>query len=84
LVACGKGKAPKGQPLAAAVGAGLSDHPLNERLAAELALPLHAGGWARVLSEDQLKSDAVHGNAADCRVFAEGRAATLRDSGLAR
>jgi acyl-CoA hydrolase len=70
--------------LAAAVGAALSDHPVYERLATELVLPLHAGGWARVLGDDKLKSDAIHGNAAGYRAFAEGLAATLRDSGLLR
>jgi len=68
--------------LAAAVGAGLSDHPLYEKLAAELALPLHAGGWARVLGDEKLKSDAIHANAAGYRVFAEGLVAALRQSGL--
>jgi lysophospholipase L1-like esterase len=69
-------------PLAAAVGAGLSDHPLYEKIAAELALPLHAGGWARVLGDEKLKSDAIHANAAGYRVFAEGFVAALRQSGL--
>jgi acyl-CoA thioesterase I len=68
--------------LAAAVGAGLSDHPLYEKLAGELALPLHAGGWVRVLGDEKLKSDAIHANAAGYRVFAEGLVATLRQSGL--
>jgi lysophospholipase L1-like esterase len=68
--------------LAAAVGAGLSDHPLYEKLATELLLPLHAGGWARVLGDDQLKSDQIHANAAGYRTFAEGLAATLRATGL--
>lgn len=70
--------------LAAAVGVGLSDHPLYDKLAAELALPLHAGGWARVLGDEQLKSDQIHANAAGYRVFAEGLATTLRATGLLR
>jgi acyl-CoA thioesterase-1 len=70
--------------LAAAVGAGLADHPLYEKLAAELSLPLHTGGWARVLDDDRLKSDQIHANAAGYRVFAEGLAATLRAMGLLR
>jgi acyl-CoA thioesterase-1 len=65
--------------IGAAIGAGLSDHPLYERLADELALPLHAGGWARVLGDDKLKSDQIHANAEGYRVFAEGLAATLRE-----
>ncbi len=68
--------------LAAAVGAGLSDHPLYDKLATELALPLHAGGWARVLGDEQLKSDQIHANAAGYRAFAVGLAATLRHTGL--
>lgn len=66
----------------AAVGAGLSDHPLYARLASELQLPLHAGGWARVLGDEALKADQIHANAAGYKVFAEGLAATLRSSGL--
>ena len=68
--------------LAAAVGAGLSDHPMFERLANELALPLHAGGWARVLGDERLKSDQIHANAAGYAAFAGGLAASLRAAGL--
>jgi acyl-CoA hydrolase len=68
--------------LTAALGGGLSDHPLYARLAAELQLPLQAGGWARVLGDPQLRSDAIHGNAAGYRVFAERLAATLREAHL--
>ena len=68
--------------LAAAAGAGLSDHPLYDRVAAELALPLHAGGWAHVLGNEQLKSDQIHANAAGYRAFAEGLATSLRAAGL--
>ena len=68
--------------LAAAVGASLSDHPLYAQLAADLALPLHAGGWARVLGDEKLKSDQIHANAEGYRVFAEGLTATLRNAGL--
>ena len=70
--------------LAAAVGAGLSDHPVYRRLADELALPLHAGGWASVLGDDALKSDQIHANAAGYRTFAEGLATTLRSAGWLR
>lgn len=64
--------------LAGAAGLGLADHPLYARLAEELQLPLHAGGWSRVLGDDKFKSDAIHANAAGYRAFAEGLAATLR------
>jgi lysophospholipase L1-like esterase len=70
--------------LAAAVGAGLSDHPLYEKLAADLALPLHAGGWARVLGNEKLKSDQIHANAEGYRVFTESLVTTLRAAGLLR
>lgn len=65
--------------IGAAIGTGLSDHPLYERLADELALPLHAGGWSGVLGDAALKSDQIHANAEGYRVFAEGLAATLRE-----
>lgn len=68
--------------LSAAAGFGLSDHPLYERLAGELKLPLHAQGWARVLGNDRLKSDRIHANAAGYRAFAEGLVQTLRANGL--
>ena len=68
--------------LAAAVGAGLSDHPLYAKLATELALPLHAGGWAQVLGDETLKSDQVHANALGYRRFADGLLTTLRAQGL--
>lgn len=68
--------------LGAAIGAGLSDHPLYEKLASELKLPLHAGGWAQVLGDEALKSDQIHANAAGYRKFAEGLAATLRSLGF--
>jgi lysophospholipase L1-like esterase len=70
--------------LAAAIGAGLSDHPLYERVATDLALPLHAGGWARVLSDEKLRSDQIHANAEGYRVFAESLVTTLRAAGLLR
>lgn len=68
--------------IAAAIGAGLSDHPLYERLADELSVPLHANGWSRVLGDERLKSDQIHANAEGYRVFAEGLAATLRERKL--
>ena len=70
--------------VAARLGAGLEDHPLFERLASELGIPLHGAGWARVLGDASLRSDAIHANAAGYRAFAEGLAATLREAGLWR
>jgi acyl-CoA thioesterase I len=68
--------------IGAALGAGLSDHPLYARLADELKLPLHANGWTTVLGDEKLRSDQIHANAAGYRAFAEGLAATLRSTGL--
>ena len=58
------------------------DHPLYARLADELKLPLHANGWAMVLGDETLRADQIHANAAGYRAFAEGLAATLRNTGL--
>jgi acyl-CoA thioesterase I len=67
--------------IGAALGTGLSDHPLYAQLADELKLPLHANGWAQVLGDQKLRSDQIHANAAGYRAFAEGLAATLRNTG---
>jgi acyl-CoA thioesterase-1 len=66
--------------LAAGVGR-LSDHPLYAELADDLKLPLHAQGWAEVLSRPELRADTVHANAQGYRVFAEGLVQTLRKTG---
>jgi acyl-CoA thioesterase I len=68
--------------IGAALGTGLSDHPLYAKLADELKLPLHANGWATVLGDEKLRADQIHANAAGYRAFAEGLAATLRSTGL--
>jgi acyl-CoA thioesterase I len=67
--------------LGAALGSGLSDHPLYAELSSELKVPLHAGGWARVLGDATLRADPIHANAAGYRVFAEGLARTLTEAG---
>jgi acyl-CoA hydrolase len=72
---------PEASAIAAAVRS-LGDHPLYEELADELKLPLHAGGWAQVLSDPELRSDAVHANARGYEVFARGLAQRLRELGL--
>ncbi len=68
--------------IGAALGAGLSDHPLYAKLADELKLPLHANGWATVLGNEKMRSDQIHANAAGYRAFAEGLAATLSSIGF--
>ena len=45
---------------------------------------MHAGGWARVLGDEQVKADQIHANAAGYRVFTEGLVTTLRAMGLLR
>ncbi|HEY0822156.1 MAG TPA: GDSL-type esterase/lipase family protein [Ramlibacter sp.] len=67
----------------AAATRSLGDHPLYEEVAAELKLPVHARGWARVLGDDALRSDAVHANARGYEAFATGLAERARELGLA-
>lgn len=66
--------------LAAGTGS-LKDHPLYAELAQELKLPLHADGWATVLSNPGLRADTVHANAQGYRQFAEGLVQKLRAVG---
>lgn len=70
--------------LFAAAAKSLSDHPLYEEIAEDLKLPLHAGGWSAVLSDDNLKSDAIHANAQGYAQFAQGLLKTLKDVGLVK
>ena len=72
---------PEASALAAAARA-LADHAMYEELAMELQLPLHAGGWAKVLSDPALRSDAIHANAQGYEMFASGLAQRLRELGL--
>jgi acyl-CoA thioesterase I len=66
----------------AAVARSLGDHPLYADIAKELKLPLHAGGWSRVLSDAALRSDPIHANDRGYAEFARGLAARLRELGL--
>jgi acyl-CoA thioesterase-1 len=71
--------------LGAALGSGLSDHPLYQELARELNVPLHAAGWVRVLDDDRLRADQIHANAAGYGHFVAGLLQTLIAAGhLAR
>lgn len=67
----------------AAATRSLADHPMYGDLAKELRIPVHASGWAKVLSDASLRSDAIHANARGYEVFAEGLAATAKKIGLA-
>ena len=60
----------------------VSEHPLYAELADELDVPLLKGAWADILGDKDLKSDAVHANAAGDRLFAEQLAGFLRKLGL--
>ena len=60
----------------------VSEHPLYAELADELDVPMLKGAWAEILGDKDLKSDAVHANAAGYRLFAEKLAGFLRKLGL--
>ena len=66
----------------AAVTRSLADPPLYAELASELKVPLYGGGWAGVLSDPMLRSDAIHANARGYEAFARGLAAQVRELGL--
>ena len=61
-----------------------SDNPIYKEIATSEEIPLYSKGWSEVLSDDSLKSDQIHANAAGYRHFAEGLYAFLQDEGLAR
>ena len=60
----------------------VSEHPLYAELADELDVPMLKGAWAEILGDKDLKSDAVHANAAGYRLFAERLAGFLRKLGV--
>ena len=68
--------------LAARFTGSLTDHPMYGELAEALRLPLHRQGWAEVLADERLKSDAIHANAMGYAQFAHGMVATARAAGL--
>ncbi|MFN7695032.1 MAG: GDSL-type esterase/lipase family protein [Burkholderiales bacterium] len=63
------------------VGA-LEDHPLYERVAEALRVPLHANGWSEVLADEALRADAIHANAQGYAAVSRGLVETLRKRGL--
>lgn len=58
-----------------------SDNPLYKDIAESEGVPLYSDGWSTVLSDDALKSDKIHANAAGYRQFAEGLHNYLKDEG---
>ncbi|WP_379544389.1 GDSL-type esterase/lipase family protein [Psychrobacter sp. R86515] len=61
-----------------------SDNPLYEDIAEAEDIPLYSDGWSTILSDDALKSDRIHANAAGYRQFAEGLHDYLKDEGWVR
>ncbi len=61
-----------------------SDNPIYKDIAASENVPLYSKGWSSVLSDDSLKSDQIHANAAGYRHFAEGLYAYLQEEEWAR
>ena len=68
--------------LAARFTGSLDDHPVYGEVAEAMKLPLHRQGWADVLADERLRSDAIHANAEGYAAFARGLLATLRATGL--
>jgi lysophospholipase L1-like esterase len=58
-----------------------SDNPLYEDIAETESIPLYSDGWSTVLSDEALKSDKIHANAAGYRQFAEGLHDYLKNEG---
>lgn len=59
-------------PDAMALAAGsLKDHPVYAELALETGVALFAGGWSKVLSRSDWRSDQIHANTAGYHQFAE-------------
>jgi len=67
--------------LMAAVGR-LSDHALYAEIASELKIALHGGGWTAVLTQQHLRADQIHANAAGYEEFVQGLLRTLKGAGL--
>ena len=60
----------------------LSDHPLYQELAEQYTIPLFGGAWSEILSDEKLKSDQIHANAAGYKAFAEKLEKFLREEGF--
>jgi len=72
---------PDYQPVKAAFG-GLEDHPLYLDIAEEMQVPLIAGVFSSVLSDNGLKADYVHPNAAGYQQVTENLRQSLQALGL--
>lgn len=72
---------PEVSPVGAAFGT-LSDHPLYEALAKDTNTPLLTDVFTKVLSDNKLKADPIHPNAAGYQVVAEAVQQALTELGL--
>lgn len=61
-----------------------SDNPIYASIAKSENVPLYSKRWSEVISNNALKSDQIHANAAGYRYFAEGLYAYLQQNGVAR
>lgn len=66
--------------LLGAVTGRLKDHPAYQELSKQLDLPLQEEAWSEVLSDERLKSDAIHGNEKGYARFTELLVKSLRQS----
>ena len=69
---------------ASALVGSVKEHPLYDDLAKEYNVALLKGAWAKVLGDDSMKSDMVHGNAKGYRFFAEQMADFFKQIGVSR
>lgn len=60
----------------------LSDNPMYKSIAEEMNIPLQEGAWARILSDQSLRSDEIHANAQGYALFAELLVKSLREARL--
>ena len=58
-----------------------SDNPIYKQIANSEDIALYSQRWSEVISNDSLKSDQIHPNAAGYRYFAEGLYEYLQDEG---
>jgi lysophospholipase L1-like esterase len=63
------------------LGFGLETPKLYRQLAEEFAIPLEGKALKKILSQNSLKSDAIHPNSTGYRMLAESIARLLHDSG---